>query len=73
MAAMSQSDIKERAIHKVAQVAMADLIGTSEPPEGVPDQYPFNAVAWRKSLPAEWQDEAEEALVYVYHNERMPE
>lgn len=64
---------KEQAIRHVAQVAMADLIGTSEPPDGADDQYPFNAVAWRKSLPADWQDEAEEALVFVYHNERMPE
>ena len=63
---------KEQAIRHVAQVAMADLIGTSEPPESVHDQYPFNAVAWRKSLPEDWQDEAEEALTYVYHNEKMP-
>ncbi len=64
---------KVQAIRHVAQVAMGDLLGMSEPPDGVDDQYPFNAVAWRKSLPAEWQDEAEEALAFVYHNERMPE
>ena len=62
---------KQEAIRKVAQVAMADLIGCSEPPEGVDDNYPFNAVAWRKSLPEEWQAEAEQALIYVYHYERM--
>ena len=73
MGDMPSGSVKERAIRHVAQVAMADLIGTSEPPEGTDDQYPFNAVAWRKSLPEEWQDEAEEALAYVYHNERMPE
>ncbi|KKN17574.1 hypothetical protein LCGC14_0964400 [marine sediment metagenome] len=64
---------KAQAIRHVAQVAMGDLLGMSEPPDGVADQYPFNAVAWRKSLPEEWQREAEEALVFVYHNERMPE
>lgn len=63
---------RSEAIHKVAQVAMADLIGCSQPPDGVADQYPFNAVAWRKSLPSEWQEDAEAALCYVYHNERMP-
>ncbi|KKM23932.1 hypothetical protein LCGC14_1610260 [marine sediment metagenome] len=46
---MPSGSVKERAIRHVAQVAMADLIGTSEPPEGTDDQYPFNAVAWRKS------------------------
>ncbi len=63
---------KEVAIRKVAQVAMADLIGCSEPPDGTPDNYPFNAVAWRKNLPLEWQDEAEAALAYVYHHDCLP-
>lgn len=63
----------QKAMQKVAQVAMGDLIGCSEPPEGVEDHYPFNAVAWRKSLPKEWQKDAERILVYVYHNEKMPE
>jgi len=63
---------RAQAIRYVAQVAMADLLGMSEPPDGIVDQYPFNAVAWRKSLPEEWQDESEEALAYVYHNEEMP-
>ena len=63
---------KQEAVRHVAQVAMADLLGCSAPPEGIEDNYPFNAVAWRKSLPQEWQAEAEEALRYVYHNEKMP-
>ncbi len=70
---MSSSEEKTQAIRHVARVAMADLIGMSSPPDGVTDNYPFNAIAWKNSLPAEWQDEAEEALAYVYHNERMPE
>ena len=64
---------KTQAMLKVAHVAMADLMGCSEPPDGVPDNYPFNAVAWRKSLPTEWQRDAETVLVYVYHNEQMPD
>lgn len=63
---------KDEAIRKVAKVALADLMGCSEPPDGTPDNYPFNAVAWRKSLPIAWQREAEEALVYVYHNDKLP-
>ena len=43
----------EEAMNKVAHVAFADLIGASEPPDGVADNYPFNAVAWVRSLPAE--------------------
>ena len=64
---------KLEALKKVARVAMADLMGYSEPPDGVEDNYPFNAVAWRKSLPLAWQREAEAVLVYVYHNEEIPE
>lgn len=63
----------QEAMRKIAQVAMADLLGYSEPPEGEQDAYPFNAVAWRKSLPNEWQKDAEKVLVYVYHNERFPD
>lgn len=63
---------KNEAIRKVAQVAMGDLFGSSEPPDEIPDNYPFNAVAWRKSLPIEWQEEAEAALCYVYHHDAMP-
>lgn len=63
----------QEAMRKVARVAMADLLGYSEPPEGVRDEYPFNAVAWRKSLPVEWQRDAEAVLVYVYHHEEEPD
>lgn len=62
----------QKAMRKIAQVAMADLIGCSEPPEGKEDHYPFNAVAWRKTLPREWQADAERILVHVYHTETMP-
>ena len=63
----------QEAMKKVAQVAMADLMGCSEPPPGVPDRYPFNALAWKKTLPAEWQADAERVIVHVYHTETMPE
>lgn len=62
----------QEAMEKVAQVSMADLIGYSEPPEGMQDQYPFNALAWVKALRAEWQPDAHRIVVYVYHEEKMP-
>lgn len=64
---------KQEALKHIAGVAMCDLLGCSEPPEGKHDQYPFNAVAHREVLPKEWQAEAEEVLAFVYHNERWPE
>lgn len=63
---------KLEAMQKIARVAMADLLGASEPPEGVEDKYPFNACAWRDSLPPEWRDEAEAVIRYVYHEEEIP-
>ena len=63
----------EEAKHKVAQVAMGDLYGMSEAPEDRPDNYPFNACAWRDSFPVEWYDELEEVIRFVYHNERTPD
>ena len=63
---------KNEALLKVARVAMADLIGCSEPPEGMPDHYPFNACAWRDALPLEWREEAEAVIGYVYCNEHVP-
>lgn len=57
----------ESAKKRAASIAFADLIGTSG------DGYPFAAVKFRKSLPAEWQDEVEDVVVFVYHNERKPE
>ncbi|MFW6125519.1 MAG: hypothetical protein ACOC58_00275 [Chloroflexota bacterium] len=63
----------QEAMKKVAQVAMADLLGGSEPPPGMADNYPFNALAWKKTLPKEWQDDAERVITHVYHTETMPE
>ena len=57
---------------KVARVAMGDLLGWSAPPEGVSDNYPFNACAWRDWYAPEWHDELEEIIRFVYHNERLP-
>jgi hypothetical protein len=57
---------------KVGKVAMGDLFGASEAPEGVADNYPFNACTWRDSFPLEWQDELEQVIRFVYHNERLP-
>ena len=62
----------QKAMEKVARVALADLLGCSEPPDGVDDNYPFNAVAWVKSLPDEWQKSGHQIVIYVYHNEKMP-
>ena len=63
----------QEAMKRVAQVAMGDLIGYSEPPPGVPDNYPFNALAWKSTLPVEWRADAERVIVHVYHTETMPE
>lgn len=62
----------QEAMLKVAKVAMADLIGCSEPPDGEPDRYPFNACAWVKKLRQEWQADAERIITYVYHYEAIP-
>lgn len=64
---------KQEALLKIAQTALGDLLGYSQPPLGARDEYPFNAVAWRRTLPDEWQAEADEVLAYVYHHEAMPE
>jgi hypothetical protein len=63
---------RQAAMYKIAHVAMGDLLGASEPPEGVEDKYPFNAPAWRDSLPKDWREDAEKIICYVYHNEKMP-
>ena len=57
---------------RAGQIAMADLLGYSVPPEGVADNYPFNAVAFMRTLPEAWQDEVHEVIVFTYHNERTP-
>jgi len=62
----------QEAMLKVAKVAMADLIGCSEPPPGEADRYPFNACAWRDSLREEWRADAERVIVHVYHHEEIP-
>ena len=53
------------AMEKVAKAAMGDLIGCSEPPEGVADNYPFNAPKWAESLPEEWRKDAHDIVAYV--------
>ena len=63
----------QEAKRTAASIAVGDLLGYSEPPEGVEDNYPFNAVAYRKTLPKEWQAEVEDVIVYVYHHEQWPE
>ncbi len=63
----------EAAKRKIARIAMADLGGASVPPEGVADNYPFNACTWRDSFPTEWYDELEAVICFVYSNERLPE
>ena len=62
----------EEARAKAIRLAWGDLLGYSEPPEGVADQYPFNAIAFVRTLPTEWQDDVEDAVMFVYHNERSP-
>lgn len=62
----------QEAMLKVAKVAMADLIGCSEPPDGEPDRYPFNARACVDKLPEKWRADAERVITYVYHHEEMP-
>ena len=63
----------QKAMLKVAKVAIADLLGYSEPPEGQQDNYPFNAIAWKNSLPVEWQKDADRVIAHVYHHETIPE
>ena len=62
----------QEAMLKVAKVAMADLIGCSEPPDGEPDRYPFNACAWADKLPKEWRADGERVITHVYHHEEIP-
>ena len=61
---------------KVARVAMADLLGASTPPDGMTDNYPFNACAWRDyftRVHEEWYDSLDRIIDFVYHNERIPD
>lgn len=67
----SLTDMQEARL-KVAQAAMGDLLGCSEAPEGKVDNYPFNACAWRDSFLAEYREELEEIIRFVYHNETLP-
>ena len=48
------------AIIKAKRKAKADVYGFSE--------HPFTAVEFRKTLPKEWQQEVEKAIVFIYHN-----
>jgi len=57
---------------KIARIAMSDLLGCSEAPEGMPDNYPFNALKWLDVYPQEWHDELHDTIVYVYHHEKLP-
>lgn len=60
------------ALRKVARVAMGDLIGVSEAPEGIADNYPFNAPKYADQLPEPLRSEAHRIITYVYRQERMP-
>ena len=57
---------------KVARVAMADLIGTSEPPDGYQDEYPFNALAHLKVFPEKWRQPLHDVIRFVYRYEKIP-
>lgn len=63
----------QKAMEKIGQVAMGDLIGCSEAPGGVPDNYPFNAIKWVEALPEEWRRDGERVMVHVYHHEEIPQ
>lgn len=56
---MNQPNTLEEAIRIAKRKALADVYGFSE--------HPFTAVQWRKTLPKDWQDKVEEAIVVVYH------
>ncbi len=56
----------------IGAVAMGDLLGASEPPPGVPDNYPFNACKWRDAYPVTYKAALEEVLAFVYHNDDLP-
>ena len=49
----------DEALRVARRKALADVYGFTE--------HPFTAVEFRKTLPAEWQREVEEAIVEVYH------
>ena len=55
------------------QETMANLLRTSQPPEGVADNYPFNAAAWVRVLFVEWEADGPRSVEYIYHQERMPD
>jgi len=48
------------ALARAKKLAKADVYGFSNSC--------FSAIAFRKSLPAEWQKEVEDAIVDIYHN-----
>lgn len=54
---MDRQDL-EKLLEKARQKALADVHGFSDP---------FSAVAWRKTLPKEVQQQVEEVIVEVYH------
>lgn len=62
-----------KAMKKLADVAMGDLIGSSEPPPGSAESYPFNAVRWVDTLPAEWQAHGHWVVGQVYLTDRRPD
>ena len=63
----------EEAKHTAADLAIGDLMGWSQPAEGLEDAYPFNADAYARSLPPVMCNEVLEVVAYVYHNERRPD
>jgi hypothetical protein len=46
------------ALKTAERKARADVYGFTDP---------FSAVAWRKTLPAEWQRDVEAVIVHIYH------
>ena len=62
----------QEAKHKAANLAIGDLMGWSQPAEGLEDAYPFNADAFARSLPPVMCNKVLEVVAYVYHNEKRP-
>ena len=55
-----------------AKAALGDLFGLSEPIEGQPDSYPFNATTILKVIPITWRRQADGVIAYVYHHDDLP-
>ncbi len=69
---MTQFKTEADALKAVARKAMDDLMGYSTPPQGKPDNYPFNAPLLCRTLPADWQEAADAVVAFVYQYETLP-